>query len=34
MPLTPRAKLLMLAQSLASLVTVVLVTARAVNILH
>lgn len=34
MPLTPRAKLLMLSQSLASLVTVVLVTARAVNILH
>ena len=33
MPLTPRAKTLMAAQSFASLVIVVLVTARAVNIL-
>jgi len=33
MPLTPWAKLLMLAQSLASLLTVALVAARAVNIL-
>lgn len=34
MPLTEWAKLLMLVQSLASLLTVVLVTARAVNILN
>jgi hypothetical protein len=34
MPLTPMAKFLMLAQSLISVVTVVLVGARAVNILH
>lgn len=34
MPLTPRAKLLMGAQSLISLLTVGLVAARAVNILH
>jgi hypothetical protein len=33
MPLTRRIKLLMLVQSLASLVTVALVGARAVNIL-
>ena len=33
MPLTPWAKLLMLFQSLASLLTVALVAARAVNIL-
>jgi len=33
MPLTPMAKLLMLVQSLASLLTIVLVAARAVNIL-
>lgn len=33
MPLTPRAKVLMAAQSFASLLIVVLVTARAVNIL-
>ncbi len=33
MPLTPMAKMLMLVQSLASLVTIVLVAARAVNIL-
>ena len=34
MPLTHRAKYLMLIQALSSLVTVVLVTARAVNVLH
>lgn len=34
MPFTTRAKLLMLAQSVGSFVTVVLVTARAVNILQ
>jgi len=34
MPLTPRAKLLMLVQSLASMLTVALVAARAVNILQ
>lgn len=34
MPLTPMAKFLMLAQSLISVITVVLVGARAVNILH
>ena len=34
MPLTHPAKLLMLAQSLPSLATIVLVTARAVNIIH
>ncbi len=34
LPLTGRAKSLMLAQSLASIVTIVLVTARAVNILN
>jgi uncharacterized membrane protein len=34
MPLTPRAKWLMSAQSLTALVTVGLVVARAVNILH
>jgi uncharacterized membrane protein len=34
MPITGRAKLLMSAQSLSSFVLVVLVTARAVNILH
>lgn len=34
MPLTPMAKFLMLIQSLISVVTVVLVGARAVNILH
>ncbi len=33
MPLTPRAKLLMMVQSLASLLTVALVISRAVNIL-
>lgn len=33
MPLTPMAKMLMLVQSLASLITIVLVAARAVNIL-
>lgn len=33
MPLTPRAKILMMVQALASLLTVVLVAARAVNIL-
>ena len=34
MPLTPMAKLLMAAQSLASLVTIGMVFARAVNILQ
>ncbi len=34
MPLTPMAKFLMLVQSLVSVITVVLVGARAVNILH
>lgn len=34
MPLTPRAKALMAAQSLMSLATVVVVGARAVNILR
>jgi hypothetical protein len=34
MPLTGWAKLLMMVQSLASLLTVALVAARAVNILH
>ncbi len=34
MPLTPMAKMLMLVQSLASLVTIGMVVARAVNILH
>lgn len=34
MPLTPMAKFLMLIQSLISVITVVLVGARAVNILH
>ena len=34
MPLTPMAKFLMLAQSMVSVITVVLVGARAVNILH
>ena len=34
MPLTLWAKLLMLAQSLVSIVTLLLVAARAVNILH
>lgn len=34
MPLTHRAKLLMTSQSMSSLVVVVLVTARAVNVLH
>ncbi|MDA8271727.1 MAG: hypothetical protein M0Z39_10090 [Actinomycetota bacterium] len=34
MPLTPMAKFLMLTQSLVSVITVVLVAARAVNILH
>ena len=34
MPLTPMAKLLMLVQSIASLLTVALVAARAVNILN
>ncbi len=34
MPLTPLAKFLMLVQSLVSVITVVLVAARAVNILH
>ena len=34
MPITGRAKLLMSMQSLSSFVLVVLVTARAVNILH
>ena len=34
MPLTPRAKLLMMVQSLASLLTVALVISRAVNILR
>ena len=34
MPLTHAAKLLMLSQSLPSLATIVLVTARAVNIIH
>ena len=34
LPLTVVAKLLMSAQSLSSFVLVVLVTARAVNILH
>ena len=34
MPLTPMAKFLMLIQSLVSVITVVLVAARAVNILH
>lgn len=34
MPLTPMAKFLMLVQSLISVITVVLVGARAVNILH
>ncbi len=34
MPLTPRAKLLMMVQSLASLLTVALVVSRAVNILR
>ena len=34
MPLTPMAKFLMLIQSMVSVVTVVLVGARAVNILH
>jgi hypothetical protein len=33
MPLTPLAKMLMLVQSLASLVTIGMVLARAVNIL-
>jgi len=34
MPLSPTAKMLMLVQSLASLVTIGMVVARAVNILH
>jgi hypothetical protein len=34
MPLTPTSKSLMGAESLVSLVTVVVVAARAVNILH
>ena len=34
MPLTPMAKMLMLVQSLASLVTIGMVFARAVNILQ
>jgi len=34
MPLTGLSKSLMLVQSLASIITVVLVTARAVNVLH
>jgi len=34
MPLTPWAKMLMLVQSLASLLTVAMVAARAVNILQ
>jgi hypothetical protein len=34
MPLTEWAKLLMMIQSLASLITVALVAARAVNVLH
>jgi hypothetical protein len=34
MPLTPRAKWLMSAQSLTALITVGLVVARAVNILN
>ena len=34
MPLTPWAKILMMVQSLASLLTVALVVSRAVNILH
>jgi hypothetical protein len=34
MPLTPMAKMLMLVQSLASLVTIGMVVSRAVNILH
>lgn len=33
LPLTPRAKLLMMAEALISLLTVALVAARAVNIL-
>jgi len=34
MPLTHRAKLLMLVQAIVSLVTIALVAARAVNILN
>jgi hypothetical protein len=33
MPLTPRAKLLMLAESAISILTIVFVLARAVNVL-